>query len=293
MASNISRRALLAQTVAGGFAVASQKVWAQAKSPDQGLLARLRAQKKVRVGVANQLPFSMVNPDGSLTGLGPTLAKTIMTRLGVPEMEGFAATYGDLIPGMNANRWDFIAAALTITKPRCEQILYSDPILFDVGCFVTLKGRFSKADMPKSVADIAKRKLVIGTTAGGVRFRLATETGVDPNNIKQFPSDSGNIDGLIAKRMDVSFSSLSSLKAITRLRKIEDKIDMFYPVEDDPTHGAACAFRKADTDLHDAFQTELRKIKQSGEYEKLADPYGFIIPPEMMSITADKLCAEG
>jgi polar amino acid transport system substrate-binding protein len=290
MALELSRRSLLSGAVVGGVA-ASTKVWAQAAAPGQGLLARLRAQKKVRVGLANQLPFSAINPDGSLTGLGPTLAKTIMTRLGVPDMEGFAATYGDLIPGMQAGRWDFIAAALTITKERCGQILYSDPILFDVGCFISLKGRFSDADRPKSVAEVAKRKLVVGTTAGGTRFRMALAEGIDPNNLKQFPSDSGNIDGLIAKRVDLSFSSLSSLKSITKLRKLD--VDMFYPVEDDPTHGAACGFRKQDTDLHEAYQTELRKIKGSGEYEKLAEPFGFIIPPEMMPITSDKLCAEG
>jgi polar amino acid transport system substrate-binding protein len=290
MPLKITRRALLSNAVAGGLTVATPKVWAEAKAADQGLLARLRAQKSARVGLANQPPFSVINPDGSLSGLGPTLAKTIMTRLGVPELKGFPATYGDLIPGMRAGRWDFIAAALTITKPRCEQILYSDPILFDVGCFVSLKGRFTDADQPKSVKEVVERKLAVGTTAGGVRFRKVTAAGIAPDKLKQFPSDTGNIDGLLAKRIDVSYSSLSSLKNILKLRKLD--LRMFYPVEDDTTHGAALGFRKADTDLHDAFQAELRKIKSSGEYEKLADPFGFSIPAEMMSITSDKLCSE-
>ena len=46
-------------------------------------------------------------------------------------MEGAVATYGELVPGMFAGRWDFVAASLTITKERCGQVLFSDPMSFE------------------------------------------------------------------------------------------------------------------------------------------------------------------
>src|SRR5690242_10860926 len=133
MPKRISRRKVVTGLGAGALAATRGKVWAQAAAPGQGLLARLRAAKSVTVGLAAQMPGSFIEPDGTLNGIAPTFASRIMDRLGVPQMKGVAATYGELIPGMQAGRWDFIAAALTVTKARCEQVLYSDPILFDGG----------------------------------------------------------------------------------------------------------------------------------------------------------------
>jgi len=128
---SVNRRQILtgvAATVALGVVAKPQPARAAA---GQGLLARLQAEKKVRVGIANQPPFSALNPDGSLTGAAPTISKAILERLGIPEMEGFIATYGELIPGMLAGRWDFVSASLTITKPRCAQVLFADPLIYD------------------------------------------------------------------------------------------------------------------------------------------------------------------
>src|SRR3979490_647004 len=102
-----------------------------ASAQGQGLLARLQASKKVRVGLANQLPFSALNPDGTLTGVAPTITQMVMKPLGITEIEGFIGSYGELVPGMLAGRWDFIATCLTVTQPRCQQVAYSDPITSD------------------------------------------------------------------------------------------------------------------------------------------------------------------
>jgi polar amino acid transport system substrate-binding protein len=111
MSDKWSRRQLLSGLGAGVLAASSGKAWAQAAGPSQGLLGRLQAAKKATVGLVNQLPGSVLNPDGTLDGLAPTFAKLIMGRLGVPDVQGIAATYGELIPGLQAGRWDFIAAA--------------------------------------------------------------------------------------------------------------------------------------------------------------------------------------
>lgn len=252
-----------------------------------GLLAKLKAAKKVRVGIANQPPFSGLNPDGTLTGMAPTLAKAIMTRLGVPEMEATISTYGELVPGMQAGRWDFIAAALTITKQRCSQVLFSDPILFDGGSIVSLKSG-GLADPPKLVAEIAQRKITVGVQAGGAHSRVLLAAGVDQTNMQQFTSDVSIIDGLVAKRIQVAFGSSSGLKNVIRQRNLD--VVMTYPVPDDPAHGSACAFRLGDTDLYEAFSAQLTAMKASGEWIEIAKQNGFEIPNELRSRTAKALC---
>lgn len=284
-----SRRHVLSGIAAGTLVASSREVWAQAAGTGAGLLTRLRAAKKVTVGLANQPPFSAIEPDGTLTGCAPTIAKLILSRLGVPEVVGIAATYGELIPGLQAGRWDFIAAALTITKLRCKQVLYSDPVLFDGGAFVTLKGAF--ADPPKLVADLVQRKLTVGVSTGGAHARFALEAGMDPADIRQFPGDVGIIDGLLAKRIEVAFGSNASLANVYRQRGIE--VDVIFPIKDDPSSGAACAFRLTDTDLHAAFQQELRAMKHSGEWLPIAQKFGFTTPPDLMFVTSDEICAAG
>jgi polar amino acid transport system substrate-binding protein len=289
MSDKWSRRQLLSGLGAGVMAASSGTAWAQAAGSGQGLLARLQAAKKVTVGLVNQLPGSILNPDGTLDGLAPTFAKLIMGRLGVPEVQGIAATYGELIPGLQAGRWDFIAAALSITKARCAQVLYSDPLMFDGGTFVSLKGALPRP--PKLVADLVAQNLIVGVSTGGAHARVALEAGVNPANLRQFPADVAIIDGLLAKRIQVAFGSSSTLGIAYRQRNLD--VDVTFPIADDPSNGQACAFRLGDQDLNAAFQKELRAMKASGEYLPIAQKFGFDTPPELMFVTSDQLCTTG
>ena len=282
-----SRRQIVSSAVALSFVASSRNVWAQAKSADQGTLARLRAAKTVTVGVANFLPYSGIDPDGTLTGMAPTLTQKIMERLGVPEVKGISAGYGQLIPGMQAGRWEFICAALTISKARCSQVAYADPIVFDGGSFVSLKGEL--ADPPKTLKEVVARKLTVGVSAGGAISRLSLEAGVSSDNLKQFPDDVAMIDGLLAKRIQVVFQDNASISRIYKQRGLA--VDVTFPIDDVPEHGSGCAFRPTDTDLYEAFQRELRAMKASGEYLTIARQFGFDTPATLMAITAEQACA--
>jgi len=253
----------------------------------RGLLARLQAAKKVRVGIANQPPFSALNPDGTVTGAAPAISKIILGRLGILEMEGFVANYGELIPGMLADRWDFISAALTITKPRCAQILYADPLMFDGSAIIYRKG--TAPAPPRTVADIAKLDVHVGTQAGGADLRAVLAAGVSPGNILQFDNDQAILDGLLADRMPFALTAYSALKNVLAQRKAD--VEIVYPISDDPPHGASCAFRTADTDLHAAYQRELRAMKASGEYLKIIREFGYDTPPELIAITSEQACS--
>jgi polar amino acid transport system substrate-binding protein len=53
----------------------------------------------------------------------------------------------------------------------------------------------------------------------------------------------------------------------------------------------AAVFRKEDTDLVEAFNAELKKLKDSGELTKLIEPFGFgaeTLPPD--DVTTESLC---
>jgi polar amino acid transport system substrate-binding protein len=280
----IARRAVLtaAGAAALSFANAARPSYAEA-----GLLAKLRTDKKVRVGIANEPPYSVLNPDGTMTGISPTIVKIIMTRLGVPNIEGYVAGYGQLIPGMQAGRWDFVGACLSITKLRCEQVMYAAPLVFDADAIVSLKS--GPSESPKSIADLAKLGVTVGVLPGGAEFRELLANGVKLANIRQFPNDMSIVDGLLAKRVPFALMGSAPLPLLIKQRSLELKIAS--PVPDDPPRGAGCAFRKENTDLYDAFQKELEAMRASGEYQKIAHQYGFETPPEYMKLTVQELCS--
>ncbi len=252
-----------------------------------GLLAQLQAAGKARVGLANQPPYSELNPDGSMTGIAPTLCQTILGRLGIPAMEGFVGTYGELIPGMMAGRWDFVAASLTITKARCAQVAFSDPLVFDG---IAIAGRQDHAGpMPRSVAELAQRGAVVGVQAGGADLRAALAAGISSSNLRQFPSDAAMVDGILAGRVDYAIMAYAAMHTLLQARQIE--LATVYPVEGAETRGSGCAFRRQDTDLYDAFQREFHALKASGAFAAMLKQFGFETPPGATDLTTAMLCS--
>ncbi len=112
------------------------------KTAAGGLLARLRAAKKARIGIANQPPFSALNPDGTVTGVGPEIAKVILGRLGDPKGRGCRSRpMASLFPACSPDAGISSPPALTISKERCTQVLFSDPVTFEGPGIFSVTGR--------------------------------------------------------------------------------------------------------------------------------------------------------
>ena len=252
------------------------------------LLAELRRAGVVRIGLANQPPYSGLNPDGTVSGFVPALVQRIMATLGVPRVEGIVATYGELVPGMQAARWQMIAASFRLTRERCQQVLFTDPVTFDGGAIAHVPG--SVPNLPGSIADVGRARLTVGILQGSYLARLAQESGVDRGAISQFPSNPALIDGLLTRRVQVAISTDASLRELRRQR--DNRFDIVFPLPDDPPVGSAPAFRRQDTGLHAAFQQQLRAMRMSGDLQRLASEHGFGEPPPgLMGITGEAACA--
>jgi polar amino acid transport system substrate-binding protein len=281
----MSRRALLGVAAAAGVA----KLFGVGPANAQGdLLAQIRQAGVIRVGLANQPPYSGLAPDGSISGFVPTLVQRIMAGLGVPKVEGVVATYGELVPGLQAGRWQMIAASFRLNKDRCQQVLFTDPITFDGGAIAYVPADLAKP--PRSIADAAAQKTTTGILQGSYLIKIAEEKGIDRGAISQFPNNPALIDGLLTRRAQVVISTYASLRELQRQRG--GRFEIVYPLVDDRPVGSAPAFRRQDTALHAAFQERLRAMIKSGDLNKLAAEFGFDPPPaDMQGITADGACA--
>lgn len=254
-------------------------------------LDRIKQQGYVRVGFANEAPYGYADPSGKLTGEAPEVARAVFKELGITDLQGVLTEFGSLIPGLQANRFDIIAAGMFINPKRCQQILFSEPDYEAKTAFLVPKGNPKQI---KSFEDVARTGARLGVLAGAVEGDYAKELGVNPAQIVTFNDPPSSSEGLLAQRVDaVSLTSIS-LRNLLNTRKGAplEVTEPFTPIiKGKPQTGAGgYGFRKGDEALRDAFNGKLADLKQSGRLLQIIQPFGFT-QAEIAKTTTAKLCA--
>jgi len=278
-------RKLIVGGIAAATAIAAIAIGAQAQ--DNPKLEQLKEQGFARIAIANEPPFTAVAADGKVSGAGPDVAKAVFERLGVPEVAASISEYGAMIPGLQARRHDVVTAGLFMKKDRCDAVAYSEPILCDAEAFLVKKGNPKGLNTYGDIA--AHADATIGAPGGGTEERLALDAGVPRDRVVVVPDGQSGLRMLQDGRLDVYSLPVLSISDLMRLAN-DDNLEMIAPISDAPVYCDGAAFRKGDEALRDAFDVELAKLKESGEFAKIIEPYGFSAAAAM-STSREKLCA--
>lgn len=248
-------------------------------------LDQLKSQGFARIAIANEPPWTKVSSDGKVSGAAPDLARAVLKKLGVPDVVASISEYGAMIPGLQAHRFDLVAAGLFIKPERCAAVLFSEPDLCDAESFLIKKGN------PKglqSYADIASQKAKVGVVGGGTEEKLAIDAGVPRSDVIVAPDPQSGVKMLQDGRIDVFALPVLSISSL--MKKADDpNLEMFAPVKKTPIYCAGVAFRKSDKALRDAYDKVLAKMKADGEFAKIIEPYGYSAAAAMQT-SREKLC---
>lgn len=280
----MSMRTFLTITASAGALTAmvvAAPAWADGK------LEELKEQGFARVAIANEPPFTAVAADGKVSGAAPDVAREVFKRLGVEDIVASISEYGAMIPGLQAGRHDVITAGLFMKPERCNAVAYSEPILCDAEAFALKKGNPLKLKSYKDIADNPDAK--IGAPGGGTEEKLALEAGVPRDRVIVVPDGQSGLKMLQDGRIDVYSLPVLSINALVA-KANDPSVEVVAPVEGAPVYCDGAAFKKGEEALRDAFDVELAKLKQSGEFAKIIEPYGFSAAAAM-STTREKLCA--
>ncbi|MEU2055174.1 ectoine/hydroxyectoine ABC transporter substrate-binding protein EhuB [Streptomyces bungoensis] len=288
-----SRRAVLSGAAVLGAvgalgAAGCTRVASASDEPGGDLLDRLRAQGVVRLGIAGEIPFGYIDRDGHLTGEAPELAKVIFKRLGVDRVQPVPTEFGSLIPGLNSQQFDVVAAGMYVNPERCAQVIFADPDYQMLDSFIVRKGN------PKglhSYRDVVEKKAKFATGTGYAEIQYAVEAGYAEGDILIVPDQVAGLNAVEAGRVDVFAGTALTTRAVVRKSAKAEATRPFAPLVKGKPHvdGGAFAFRPSETKLRDAFNTELRKLKKSGELFRILRPFGFT-EAEMTDLTAKELC---
>jgi polar amino acid transport system substrate-binding protein len=281
--SGLSRRAILA--IAAGALTLATAVAAQAETT----LERAKREGFLRVGFANEAPFGYATPDGKLTGESPEVVKAVLQKMGIGQVDGVLTEFGSLIPGLQAGRFDIIAAGMFVNPKRCEQVQFSEPTYGIGQAFLVAAGN------PKAIADYgtiaANPDLKLAVMSGAVEAGYARDSGVKEEQIVQLPDQSSLVAAVKAGRADAAALTALSIADMASKNEGVESNKPFGEVAGKSVVGhGAVAFRKEDTDLYEAFNAELKKFIGSEEHIALVTPFGFgkdFLPTK----TTAELCA--
>ncbi|MFF3695128.1 ectoine/hydroxyectoine ABC transporter substrate-binding protein EhuB [Streptomyces sp. NPDC002221] len=281
---SIPRRTLLAGTAA----VALTGAAACSRVPQGDALARLKSQGAVRLGIAGEVPYGYVNDQGEFTGEAPELAKVIFKRLGIGHVQPVATDFSSLIPGLNSQQFDVVSAGMYINKDRCAQVLFADPEYQMLDAFIVRKGN------PKNLhtyEDVVRTKARFATGTGYAEIGYASAAGYPEKDIVILQDQVAGLNAVESGRVDVFAGTALTVREVAKKSAKAEATQAFAAVVDGKKKidGGGFAFRPTDGALRDAFNTEIHRMKQSGELFRILKPFGFT-QAEMTTLTAKELC---
>ncbi|MFB6550338.1 MULTISPECIES: ectoine/hydroxyectoine ABC transporter substrate-binding protein EhuB [unclassified Streptomyces] len=285
-----TRRSLLAGVAAlGALGAAGCSRVATASDVEGGdLLDRLKAQGVARLGIAGEIPFGYIDKNGELTGEAPELAKVIFKRLGVDRVQPVPTEFGSLIPGLASQQFDVVAAGMYINPERCQQVIFSDPDYQMLDAYIVRKGNPLGLHNYK---DVFKKKAKFATGTGYAEIAYAVEHGIKEDDILIVPDQVAGLNAVESGRVDVFAGTALTVREVVKKSNKAEATEPFSPIIDGKpkVDGGGFAFRPNETNLRDAFNVELQKLKKSGELLRILKPFGFT-ENEMTDLTAKELC---
>lgn len=263
----------------------------QGGSGEGGTLQRIKDAGTIKIGIAGEVPYGYTE-DGKVTGEAPEVAKAVFKALGVDNVEPTQVEFGQLIQALNAGQFDMVSAGMAVKPDRCENAQFSNIDYVTPTAFMVPKGNPQGV---KNFEDVKAKGLAIAVLSGTIEQSVAEATGIAKDKIQPYKGQPELFQALQDNRAycgaltDISLKMLLEENAGAPFEVTEG----FVPQIDgkDQIQAGGFVFRKGEDDLVEAFNKELDKLHESGEWVKIVEPFGFTeanLPPE--GVTTDQLC---
>lgn len=239
-------------------------------------LAAIQKSGTIRIAVANEIPYGYMDLSGHAKGVGPDVATRIAKALGIKNIQWTTTSFGSLIPGLQADRYDMVAAEMAILPQRCRQIAFSEPNSSYGEGLLVAKGN------PKNIHDyasFARSGNKIAIMAGADQLEMLQGLKVPADQIVTISSNADAISTVSTGRADgyAATSLTVSQLASKGKAKVEAAQDFKDPVLDGkPVRSwGGFAFAKDSPALRDAVNRELAAFKKTDDWKRIMNHYGF------------------
>lgn len=282
-------RSKIPQLLLAIAAVATQAVCGAAHA---ATLAQIRQSGQIRIAVANEIPYGFIDLKGQAHGAGPDVAAQIMKKLGVKKIEWVTASFGSLIPGLQADRYDMVAAEMAILPQRCQQVLFSEPnSSYGEGLLVP-KGNPKHLN---SYESFAKSDAKVAIMAGADQLQMMHALGVPDSRIVTLANNADAISAVTTGRADAyAATGLTVAQLAGKSKKVQPARSFTDPViKGTPARSwGGFAFATNSRDLRDAVNAQLAVFKKTPAWTQIMSHYGFTANDDTQSFakTTEQLC---
>ncbi len=224
-----------------------------------------QAAEKLRIGTEGAYPpFNQIDASGQVVGFDLDIAHALCAKMQV-ECEVVTSDWDGIIPALNAKKFDFQIASMSITEERKGAVDFTEPYYSNKLQFIA----------PKSVDFKTDKASLDGKVIGAQRATIAglwLEDNLDGVvDIKLYDTQdnayldlaAGRIDGILADKF-VNWEWLKSKAG----QDFEFKGE---PVHDDDKIGIAV--RKGDDALRQRLNAALKAIIEDGTYQQINAKY--------------------
>jgi polar amino acid transport system substrate-binding protein/arginine/ornithine transport system substrate-binding protein len=229
----------------------------------------------LRVGVeGNYPPFSMISPDGKLSGFDIDIANALCAEMKVT-CTLVQQEWDGMIPALNAKKFDIIVASMTITEERKKSVEFTNPYYDVPSRWVARKGAFTEA----TPASLKGKKIIVLRNSPRAKH---VQDNFKESEILLVAKETDVYLELAAGRGDIALgSSVVSGEALLNKPHGRDYQQVGQPISIGAGAGVGIALRKGEDDLRSRLNAALATIRANGTYQRLADKYfDFPIAPQ-------------
>ncbi|PRX49241.1 polar amino acid transport system substrate-binding protein [Prauserella shujinwangii] len=292
--NRLSRRAMLRYSAAGLAAVGGGSLLGACQTTDPntgqpeggggGLQQRADSGQPIRLAIANEPPYTKLEADGTITGAAPDIAKAVLKRMGIENVEPKQTGYDSMIPGLQANRWDIVTAGLFMNQDRCAQVLYTTPDLVSTESYAVPPGNPQGL---RTLDDLKNKDLQVAVLAGGYEGRTAKAMGVPDSKLPTYQQAPDALQAMEAGRVYGILLPTLTLESLKEQQGANYEITP--PIEQFPVTGSGHAFRKSDQTFFQKYNEEMKAFKETSEFEQIMNQWGFDAEASRKA-TKEELC---
>lgn len=240
-------------------------------------LSRVTKHGIINIGYAIEAPYAFVDEGGNVTGLDPEMAKIISKEIGITDIRWHLCEFGSLISGLEAERFDVIAAGIFITPERKKRVAVSQPTMrVNLGLLVQ-KG--NPLNIHSYQNFVERETIKIAVLTGSVEEELFLQMNIPSYRIIHVPDVESGLTSLesgLAHGMARSDPAIKWLEQKKQLGNTSIANPFIRPVSlsGNLSYDNAFAFRKKDQKLITEWNRHLSEFMRSDDYPILLERFG-------------------
>ena len=209
-------------------------------------------------------PFNLIDSNGEVVGFDLDIAQALCKKMAV-ECSVVTSDWDGIIPALNAKKFDFLAASMSITEERLQAVDFTEPYYTNGLQFIAPKSSDFKIDKNSLKGKVigAQRATIAGNWLEDNYGKAIDIKFYDTNENAYLDLASGRLDGVLADKF-VNWEWLKSEAGADYEFKGE-------PVFDNDKIGIA--LRKGNNELRERLNTALKEIVEDGTYKTINDKY--------------------